>query len=414
VAYSQKYEPSRPVQKENHTNLEPFLEARIGVVDLGSTSFHAVVSTVSFEAGSLEHGSLEHGSLEHGSLEHGSVGNGAGNIDSTARRMIDNRASKPRVWPTHYRFSKVARSRHAVTLGAQVAAHGHVSVECNQRAVTAARALGKFVKAQDAQKVVAVATAALRQAKNGEEVVARLEMALGYPIEILSGWAEATYVFLGQRAGLSHTHAHAHENIHENVNAAPLPTNLPYGPHLRLACMDLGGGSLEIAWGRASARRPQLAISLPLGVGHFVHLLDAQGRLSDDAREEIALRVRNALARHDRQPRHDVAGVSGGTARTLARIFTRGRLGPNVHGVVIPVQRLAELSDLLATTSCEQRSVVPGMSKKRVLTAGVGAAILRSTAEALGIDSLVTSVWGMREGLAIAAARKLLENEGTH
>jgi exopolyphosphatase/guanosine-5'-triphosphate,3'-diphosphate pyrophosphatase len=395
VAYSQKYKLPPPVPNEIHADRESFVEARIGVVDLGSTSFHAVVSTVSFEAGSLEHGSL---------------GNGASSIDGTTRRMLDKRASKPNFWPTHYRFSKVARSRHAVTLGAQVAAHGHVSVECNQRAVMAAKALGKFLVNQDAEQVVAVATAALRQAENGEQVVAKLETALGYPIEILSGWAEATYVFLGQQAGLSHTH----ENTHENTHAAAIHTNLAYGPHLRLACMDLGGGSLEIAWGRASAKRPQLAISLPLGVGHFVHLLDAQGRLRSQAREEISQRVSNALARHDRQPRHDLALVSGGSARTLARIFTRGRLGPNVHGVVIPVQRLAELSDLLATTTCEQRSVMPGMPKKRVLTAGVGAAILHYTAEMLEVNSLITSVWGMREGLAISAARKLLEEEHTH
>ena len=69
-----------------------------------------------------------------------------------------------------------------------------------------------------------LATAALRDAANGPEVVAGLEHALGMPIRVLDGAEEARLCFVGQRAGVYFSE----------------------GPTLGI---DLGGGSFELAVG---------------------------------------------------------------------------------------------------------------------------------------------------------------------
>ena len=121
-------------------------------------------------------------------------------------------------------LTPVLRRRSFLHLGTEVARTGGVPAD---RAASAVRAVRRLrVAADDAgvDVVVALATAALRDAANGTKLIGRLELVLGCSITLLTGEEEARLCFLGQRAGVW-------------VGRDPV------------LGLDLGGGSLEAGIG---------------------------------------------------------------------------------------------------------------------------------------------------------------------
>ncbi|MGH7291162.1 MAG: histidine phosphatase family protein, partial [Myxococcota bacterium] len=121
---------------------------------------------------------------------------------------------------------RVAREREMLRLGAALAQESKFSDELCDRAVEAGRQLHRLADRAGAQELVAVATSAVRDAKNGRKLAERLSRALGSEVQILSGEEEARLIFSAfrRRVGLG------------DENALGL---------------DLGGGSLELAVGNA-------------------------------------------------------------------------------------------------------------------------------------------------------------------
>jgi exopolyphosphatase/guanosine-5'-triphosphate,3'-diphosphate pyrophosphatase len=235
--------------------------------------------------------------------------------------------------------------------------------------------------------VVALATAAIRDASNRPEVVARLERVVGTPIHVLGGDEEARLCFSGQRAGIW----------------------TGDGPVLGL---DLGGGSFEIAVG--DAHETTLAMSAPVGATRLQGELGTGDPLSATDRSAIRDRtvaalvpVRSALAGYRGVTTRTV--VSGGTARALARLAMariRGRTSgraSEVNQVELPTGQVAELASQLAVLDVRERLALPGMPARRAPMLPIGAAILETFAVELGVDHFVVSEWGLREGALLEA-----------
>jgi exopolyphosphatase/guanosine-5'-triphosphate,3'-diphosphate pyrophosphatase len=235
--------------------------------------------------------------------------------------------------------------------------------------------------------VVALATAAIRDASNGPQVVARLERVVGSPVRVLDGEEEARLCFTGQRAGVW----------------------IGEGPVLGL---DLGGGSFEVAVG--TAHEVRLAMSAPVGATRLQGELATGDPLSDADRSAIRQRtlaavepLASALAGYPGVTNRVV--VSGGTARALARLAmarTRGRSSGRsneVNQVELPTRQVAELASRLAVLDLPQRLALSGMPPRRAPMLPIGAAILETFAAGLGVDHFVVSEWGLREGALLDA-----------
>jgi exopolyphosphatase/guanosine-5'-triphosphate,3'-diphosphate pyrophosphatase len=130
------------------------------------------------------------------------------------------------------------RRRALLNLGFSVGARGSIPADRLAASIAAANRLRRALDELQPDVVVALATAALRDASNGAEVVARLERVVGSPVRVLDGEEEARLCFSGQRAGVW----------------------IGDGPVLGL---DLGGGSFEVAVG--NARDITLAMSARWG-----------------------------------------------------------------------------------------------------------------------------------------------------
>src|SRR6476659_5806203 len=169
---------------------------------------------------------------------------------------------------------------------------------------------------QGCQDVIAVATREIREAPNGEQVLATVRKQTGVELQVLSGVDEARLTFLAVRRWFGWSSG-------------------------RLLVLDIGGGSLEVAAGLDE--EPDVATSLPLGAGRLTrdHLRGDPPSAGDvkalrrKVRADIAQIVRDVT----RAGQADRVVGSSKTLRSLARI---AGAAPSSEGVLVPRSLLRE------------------------------------------------------------------------
>jgi exopolyphosphatase/guanosine-5'-triphosphate,3'-diphosphate pyrophosphatase len=275
----------------------------------------------------------------------------------------------------------VVQEKVMLQLGAVIASNSRLPDEVAESAVAVGRALCEVARREKVELLLPVATAALREARNGGEVAARIGSVMGTPVRVLSGEEEARAIFRALRARVG----------------------LGAGRALGL---DLGGGSLELAIG-SEGRSVEWTASLPLGVVRLRGRHVKNDPMTPREADAIDERVRALLAPHLEQIarlRPAAALASGGTARALARLLAEGERGPRLSGPLpLPARKLAELRDRLVPSSSRERVRMRGVRRGRADLLPTGAIILASLADALGLDGFTVSDWGLREGALLEA-----------
>ena len=253
---------------------------------------------------------------------------------------------------------------------------GRVGTEALIGAVRSAREAADVEGAED---LVAFATSAVRDATDSTLVLDRVRDQTGVDLEVLPGEDEARLTFLAVRRWFGWSAG-------------------------RLICLDIGGGSLELATG--VDEEPDVAYSLPLGAGRLTREWipgDPPKR-----REVAALRehVRAALA--TAAPGLAAAGdsdrgvVTSKTFRSLARL---DGAAPYAEGPRVPrsLSRtgVEHLIELLAGLKASDRSRLPGVSSSRAHQLLAGAVVAAEALAALGLDTVDVCPWALREGVIL-------------
>lgn len=269
----------------------------------------------------------------------------------------------------------LASTRAALRLVREVDSGHTLGPQAIARTLAALRDFRAIALGAGARRVVAVATAAVRDARDGAELIARVRRELRVEIHPIDGAEEARYGFLGALHGL------------------PFESGLLF---------DMGGGSLQVT--RFRGRRPLSAVSLPLGA-----LRLSQAFLRSDPPEEAH---RRRLRRHVRAQlegaglgrlrAEDVLIGTGGTVRNLAKVDRRAHGYPitRVHGYTISRRRVRAITDLLAERRQRKRDSVPGLSDERGDSIVGGAEGIATLMQVCGARLLHVSGQGVREGLA--------------
>ena len=209
-----------------------------------------------------------------------------------------------------------------------------------------------------AERTLAVATSAIRDAENGEAFLGEVEWSYGFATELLTGEQEGRLTFRG------------------------------VGEESALV-LDIGGGSTELAWVDG-------ALSLDVGSVRMTE------RFGEDI-DAIAAHARSILPTDLRPPR--VIGVAA-TVTTLAALdlgldeYDRER----IHGHVLTAHAVDEQLQRLAALPLEERRRVPALEPERAPVIVAGATIVREAMLALRADTIEASERDILHGTALAAA----------
>jgi exopolyphosphatase/guanosine-5'-triphosphate,3'-diphosphate pyrophosphatase len=266
-------------------------------------------------------------------------------------------------------------ARAPLRLARDLRSSGGLGSDAIERTMEALRDFVAVARGAGAERIIAVATSAVRDASDGEELVARARR-LGVPLQTIDGDHEARLGFLGA--------------VHD------LPVRSGY-------TMDIGGGSVELS--RFHERHLTRSWSLPLGSLRVSDRFLESDPPSDKETRALRRAVDEAL---------DIAGITelargeelvgiGGTVRNLAKVDLKRTEYPMplLHGYRLPEQRLGALIDDLADRSMKRRAQVPGLNPDRADTIVGGALVARGIARRVGASDIVVSSRGLREGLAL-------------
>jgi exopolyphosphatase/guanosine-5'-triphosphate,3'-diphosphate pyrophosphatase len=250
----------------------------------------------------------------------------------------------------------------AVRIGAGLAETGELSQERMERAWSVVEVFDHFCRATGIDDVIAVATAAIRDARNGPQFVERAALA----VRVLTREEEARYGYL----------------------AAINSSTLRHG-----AVLDLGGGSMQLV--TVDDRRAVDLESWPLGAVRMTE------RFGDDV-EALRAHVTQAVdatpwvhASGDRPLGIDGTVPNPPTAATAAA----GMPSIGVQGFHLTPEALDDLIANLAALAPDERGKLAGIKPARADIILAGAVVVRTVIEAGGFDGLEVTEAGLREGV---------------
>ena len=240
------------------------------------------------------------------------------------------------------------------------------------------RAVRRFlaeVRRPGAPRVLAVATAAVRDAPNADRLLGALRSESGVDVRVLSGPEEAR---LGATAVLWSR------------------------PISRGAIVDLGGGSLQVT--RVRAGRIARVTSVPLGAVRtslrFLKHDPPQPREIKALRRETRDRLLGVLPRAEAGD--ELIGI-GGSLRALGRIFLRSvnRRGTALRGLRLRREQVTALRARLEPLSVRQRRRIRGLKAERADVILAGVVVIEELMTLGGYEVLTVANEGVRHGLLI-------------
>jgi exopolyphosphatase/guanosine-5'-triphosphate,3'-diphosphate pyrophosphatase len=286
-------------------------------------------------------------------------------------------------------FAVLAREKESVRLGHETLTEGFLSASAIERAADCVKRFRSIAEARGAERVLAIATASVREASNAGEFIDELERITGVRVEVLSGVEEARLIGLAASSGCG-------------------------SPEASLINLDIGGGSTEISLMRGGI--PSALYSVRLGaVGlteRFLASDPPKGKELRALREE----VRAALERPARELRgarwQRATGTSGTILATGVALRARDakhkpEQGAQPTGAEVVLSRLSRFNERMSELTPSERRAVPGISAQRSEIIVAGGQILEGAMRALGINHMRTCDWALREGVIIDSLREL-------
>ncbi|HEY2576817.1 MAG TPA: Ppx/GppA phosphatase family protein [Streptosporangiaceae bacterium] len=223
------------------------------------------------------------------------------------------------------------------------------------------------------------ATSAVRDAANGDEILAKIKADISVDIHVLSGQEESRLTFLAARRWFGWSSG-------------------------RLLVFDIGGGSLEI--GSGIDEEPDVAISLPLGAGRLTRSWLTSDPPSPAEVRELRRHVRAEIAKtagevlRNGKPDHAVA-----TSKTFRQLSRIAGAAPSGEGAYVRRNlRHAELTPWaarLAQMTVAERAQLPGVSATRAPQLPAGAIVADAAMDLFGVDELEMCPWALREGVIL-------------
>jgi exopolyphosphatase/guanosine-5'-triphosphate,3'-diphosphate pyrophosphatase len=278
------------------------------------------------------------------------------------------------ILPDHS-ISLVREAKEVVRLGEGAAQY--LQEAPVRRAEIACRGLSDLARQLGAELIVAVATSAVREARNRDDVLARLQGATGVDFHVISGTEEGRLIHLGV--------------VHNE--------DVPPG---RIAVMDIGGGSLEVTCGDASGA--ETVESVRAGAIRVAEAFpgDARGRYDKKRLAELRDFCRNTTLRAAQHLCGKAIARVYGTSGTIENLWemTRGAsTGPD--RTMLSLDDLTTLIRRMAKLTNAERAALPRINPERADIIVAGAVVIEQTMLNLGVPALHYSNRTLRDGLLL-------------
>jgi exopolyphosphatase/guanosine-5'-triphosphate,3'-diphosphate pyrophosphatase len=228
--------------------------------------------------------------------------------------------------------------------------------------------------AYEIDEVLAFATSAIREASNSEAILIEVSTRTGIELQVLSGAEEASFTFLAVRRWMGWSAGN-------------------------LLVIDIGGGSLELAYGNQET--PDVTYSFQLGAGRLTRNY-LQGdpftpKSLNKLREHIDFSLENLSPDLRNINSYSAVGTSK-TFRTLRRLQVDYL--PE-FGEILTLKGLNHLVQKLETMTLKERQNLAGLPASRAGQIVAGALVAQLAMRRLGINQIVTCPWALREGIVL-------------
>jgi exopolyphosphatase/guanosine-5'-triphosphate,3'-diphosphate pyrophosphatase len=269
--------------------------------------------------------------------------------------------------------------KSVLRLAEHVDKHGDLGLEGADALVGATLGASRQAADLGCDEVIAFATSAVRDAANSAEVLDRVAAEAGVELDVLSGDDEARLTFLAVRRWFGWSAG-------------------------RLVCLDIGGGSLELAAG--SGEQPDVMASLPLGAARLT-----RDRLDGDPPSKAALAaLRDHVAAELDEPAKkllapgppDRVVATSKTFRTLARLAgaAPSSAGPRVPRL-LNRNGLGQVTAFISRMPSGDLAELDGVGAHRAHQVLAGAVVAAAAMDALGVAEIELCPWALREGVIL-------------
>jgi exopolyphosphatase/guanosine-5'-triphosphate,3'-diphosphate pyrophosphatase len=281
-------------------------------------------------------------------------------------------------------FTIVDREKETVRLGNFHEDTKKLTEDAMQRAIDALKRCCSIAASYNAEDIIAVATSAVREARNGQEFIERVHQEVGLSVNLISGTEEARRIYLGVLSGME-------------FNGQP---------H---AIIDIGGGSTELILGTGEPHR--YLSSTKVGAVRLTAQFVSSNPIADLDFTALRAYVRGMLEpptdelkrQLDANQPVRMIGTSG-TIECLVAMVAYKRLGmvPDpLNGYQMSYKDLSKLVEELRHSTYTERLAMPEMSARRAEIIVAGAVILQEAMHLLQADSITICERALREGVVV-------------
>ncbi len=281
--------------------------------------------------------------------------------------------------PERDHFEVIVKVKEAVPFFRRALSAHYIDDVAMRSALRILKDMLKKANENDATTVVAVATSAVRESKNGEEVLQRIRQELKLDAKMISGKEEARLIYLGVLWSM---------------------------PELddTFAIVDIGGGSTEVIVGNRA--QTLFTESYKLGAARLTQRFFKKGEPTESSIRELHDEVRGVLrpaaARVETVGGFNKLIGTSGTVQALAKIDRERMKKPyaELHGWTLNIERLENIVQFLEDSSLKGDRI-KGVSADRNQTVLAGAIVLLEAMRSLKASETIVCSAALREGVIV-------------
>ena len=273
-------------------------------------------------------------------------------------------------------FREIKRVKENTRLSEGMGREKMLQEDAMSRTIAALKRFKKIYEGMPHTQVRAITTAAVRQARNRQEFLNRVQKEVGIRLQVLSGKKEAYYDYLGVIRTMKLNHC---------------------------LILDVGGASCELVL--VQQRRARDLISIPVGAVTLSEQFHLNGyvRSADLFRAQVAMNERLTKIPWLRYATRVPIVLLGGANRTLARMtwsyHHRHRRQRSIHGYQLSSRVVFATYRELLNRNLAQRKQMPGLEPERADIIVGGMLPLVSLLQRNSDGRVIFSESGVREGI---------------